>query len=230
MGAAPNLVDSPEVGCISWCSRVRLQSVHSPLHIKFHAAELRASRPARVPTRTVCVSACGAIAPHQPRSPMAKGRAQFVQAPRSSGDESSAPRWAFRSDHQQSPSPEVRMNARIVPQWLAFQAAVSLCGCGHYNESPQRNANDCKAAGSSTRAIPTRRENEDALAERLPATAARSGASIVIPPETPSPRASIPHVGTPGTGDTPINSGAGEATPLVAPGEIRRSNEEPNGR
>jgi len=128
------------------------------------------------------------------------------------------------------------MSGRIVPQWIAFQAAVSLCGCGHYNDGPPQNADDCKAAGSSeaagssTGAIPAPREDDDALAERSPATAARSDASVVVTPETPSPPASIPHVATPGTGDTPINSGAGDATPLGAPSEIRRSSEEPKGR
>ena len=122
------------------------------------------------------------------------------------------------------------MSGRIVPQWIAFQAAVSLCGCGHYNDGPPQNAVDCKAAGARTGAIPALRQDEDARAERSPATGARSDASVVITPETPSPPASIPHVANPGTGDTPINSGAGDATPLGAPSEIRRSNDEPKGR
>jgi len=121
------------------------------------------------------------------------------------------------------PGPPSQSMTRPILRWLACCTALGAFACGHCNDVPLQNASHTKADGANTRAITAlpAGESEDARAGGPPPSAPPAERPAAAPATTPLE--SIPHVATPGSGDTPVNSGAGDANPLSVPGGVRRS-------
>jgi hypothetical protein len=103
---------------------------------------------------------------------------------------------------------------------VACWAILTASGCGCFSHSPAQDAHRAKADGSNSDSVvaPPIADTVDERPRRhsLPGGARPASPDAVAPVADP-PISSIPSIPNPGAGDTPVNSGAGDATPLQAP-------------
>ena len=114
---------------------------------------------------------------------------------------------------------------------VACCAILSASGCGCVSHSPAQDARRAKKEDGSNSDSIVAPPNADTVDERprsrlLPGSALPASSHAVVPAADP-PISSIPSLGKPGAGDTPINSGAGDATPLESSGRVRVPNDTP---
>jgi hypothetical protein len=114
---------------------------------------------------------------------------------------------------------------------VACCAILSASGCGCVSHSPAQDARGAKKEDGSNSDSIVAPPIADTVDERphsrsLP-RGDRPASSDAVAPAADPPISSIPSLVRPGAGDTPINSGAGDATPLESSGRVRVPNDTP---
>jgi hypothetical protein len=121
--------------------------------------------------------------------------------------------------------------ALVTFRLVACCAILSASGCGCVNHSPAQDARRAEKedrSNSDSNVAPPIADSVDQRprSRSLPG-GARPASSDAVAPAADPPISSIPSLVRPGAGDTPINSGAGDATPLESSGRVRVSNDTP---
>jgi hypothetical protein len=137
---------------------------------------------------------------------------------------------AASPDNRRSMAQLSDKTALVTFRLVACWALLTASGCGCFSHSPAQDAHRAKADGSNSDSIvapPTADTvDEHPRSRSLPGGPGPASSDAVAPAADP-PLSSIPSLPNPGAGDTPVNSGAGDATPLQAPERARRPNDSP---
>lgn len=121
--------------------------------------------------------------------------------------------------------------ALVTFRLAACCALLSASGCGCVSHSPARDAHRAKkedgSNSDSSVAAPIADTVDESPRSRSLPSGDRPASSDAVAPAADPPISSIPSLVKPGAGDTPVNSGAGDATPLESSGRVRVPNATP---